>query len=209
MLLTEQLPPRDPRFIPQPSELCMLATKWDCTVPAGGLIVQEKIDGIRALWFDGQLWTREGTPILGVAHVTADLRAIERRAGEPLFLDGELQVDGTLAATTRHFRAAGRYGDAGLLHLFDALPLADWKADAYDLPLGARLQRLEHALGDERGASVRLLPSRLCGCAATVLAHAAAVWAHGGEGSVGKVAGSAYRRRRSSAWCKVKRVVGR
>ena len=102
-----------PRFARGPSELCALAVKWDGTVPAGGLIVQEKIDGLRALWIDGQLWTREGSVISGAQHIIAELQAMERAVGRPMFLDGEFQVDGALKPTLAHFSSGGRYGDAG------------------------------------------------------------------------------------------------
>jgi ATP-dependent DNA ligase len=198
-------PAPDPRFVRGPSELCCLAVKWDGTVPSGGLIVQEKIDGIRAAYFDGQLWTREGNAIGGVDHILAELHAIEWAFGRPMFLDGEFQVDGALKPTLAHFARRGRYGDAGRLNLFDALPLDQWRADACTIPLSARLSALQAVMGKRRGEHVSALPSCVCGSPDAVRAYAGQIWARGGEGAVAKAPDSLYRRRRDAAWMKAKR----
>jgi hypothetical protein len=49
--------------------------------------------------------------------------------GRRMFFDGEFQVDGALKSTPAHFGSRGPRGDAGVLHLFDMLPLDDWRAD--------------------------------------------------------------------------------
>lgn len=197
-------PAPDPRFARGPSELCCLAVKWDGTVPAGGLIVQEKVDGIRALYFDGQLWTREGSAIGGAGHIIAELREIERAFGRPMFLDGEFQVNAALKPTLAHFSSGGRDGDAGRLFLFDALPLDEWRADACTLPLSARLSALQGVMAQHAGQCVSVLPSCLCASPDAVLAFAADIWTREGEGAVAKVPGSIYRRRRYSDWAKIK-----
>lgn len=198
------LPPRDPRFVHEPSSLCQLATKWDGTVPAGGLVAQEKIDGIRALWIEGRLITREGNEIGGTDHITTELRAIEAAFGCRMFLDGEFQLGGALKATMRHFASGGRYGDGGRLYLFDALPLDQWRSNASTAPLSARLDSLSAVMAMHEGRSVSMLPSRFCSSLGAVRAHAEEIWARGGEGLVLKTPGSPYRRMRSSEWMKLK-----
>ncbi|KXU30917.1 hypothetical protein AXW74_15040 [Sphingobium sp. AM] len=169
------LPERDPRFAHGPAELCALAVKWDGTVPTGGLIVQEKLDGIRALWIDGQLVTRGGTAIGGTSHIAAALAPLERVFGRPMMLDGEFQVDGALQPTLRHFANGGRYGDAGRLFLFDAVPLDDWRADRCPMPLTARLNALDAAGAALTGDAVSVLPWRPCLTPGAVQAEAARV----------------------------------
>lgn len=199
------LPDRDPRFVHGPSELCTLAVKWDGTVPADGLIVQEKVDGIRALWIDGQLVTRGGNAIGGTSHIAAALAQLERSFGRPMFLDGEFQVDDALRPTLRHLANGGRYGDAGRLFLFDAVPLDDWRADRCPMPLSARLKALDAARDALAGDAVSVLPWRSCVTSGAVRGEAESVWARSGEGLVAKVPASFYRRRRYRAWAKVKR----
>lgn len=197
-------PIRYPQFAPEPALLCMLATNWNGDVPAGGLIAQEKLDGIRCLWIDGALVSREGVPIGGTDHIAAELTRLERISGERMMFDGEFQVDGALRPTVRHFQTGGRWGDAGYLHLFDALPLGEWRANTSELPLTARLQRLDHVVASACLEHVAVLAWRVHASAASVLSAVAEVWARGGEGLVLKQPDSLYRRSRSAAWAKVK-----
>ena len=198
-------PERDPRFVRGPAELCALAVKWDGTVPAGGLIVQEKIDGIRAVAYEGKVWTRGANSIGGTDHIVAALADLERSFGRRMFFDGEFQVDGALRPTLRHFANGGRYGDAGRLFLFDAVPLGEWRGDRSQMPLSARLKALDAAGGVLAGDTVNVLPWHHCASSGAVQAEAAAVWARNGEGLVAKMPASSYRRRRDPAWVKIKR----
>ncbi|MFC4593695.1 hypothetical protein [Sphingobium tyrosinilyticum] len=202
------LAPRDPRFVRGPSELCTLAVKWDGTVPGGGLIVQEKVDGIRALWIDGQLVTREGNAIGGTSHIAAALARLEQAFGRRMMFDGEFQVGAALQPTLRHFANGGRYGDAGHLFLFDAVPLEDWRTDRCQIPLTARLDVLDAGGAALRGDAVSVLPRRLVATPSAVQRDAEGIWAREGEGLVAKVPTSLYRRRRDMAWAKVKHCVG-
>ena len=61
--------------------LCHLAQDFRGTLPDGGLMCERKHDGWRGLYFAGidrvkRLWTRNGMPIKGVAHI---LHRIRRR----------------------------------------------------------------------------------------------------------------------------------
>lgn len=196
-------------FAPTPAELCTLATKWDGTVPDGGLIVQEKIDGWRACWVDGQLLTRGGAPIDGVEHIATELRDLERACGTRMFFDGEFQVGGTLAATKAYAERGWRAGEAlGELYLFDALPREEWRRDECATPLSTRLAVLAAAMSRTsiRLHHVSMLPWSLRGTAEAVRADAKRVWQRGGEGLVVKPPASLYRRMRSREWGKVKRA---
>ncbi len=189
-LVNEPVRSRDPRFIREPANLCMLVTHWKGAIPAGGLICQEKIDGIRALWIDGRLVTREGNEIGGADHIAAELRAIETAFGRPMFLDGEFQVDGTLKATMRHFLQCGRYGPAGRLFLFDALPMTEWRSDTSGEALWARLDALTKVMAPISTEHVSVLTFHHCATAAEVTALAESVWARNGEGLVAKAPAS-------------------
>lgn len=206
------------------THLCHLATDWRGEVPRGGAMVEEKIDGWRALWFPGlddgwRLWTRQGHPIGGIEHIAHRLMLMMEAAGELLMFDGELQVDGSLAATKEWCeRGWKRGGTAGVLHLFDCVPLADWRAGACPIPLyerKARLTALLDATADEwdwragsHGAdeadAVRIVADEWCFDDADVIRTARRIWAAGGEGVMVKDAEASYQRKRSAAWQKVK-----
>ena len=210
------------------TQLCQLLGDWRGAVPAEGTWLERKFDGWRALRFagiDGQvrLWTRNGLPIEGAAHVMWRLEEMEREAGEPWMFDGEFVVDGSLAATKAWAEKGWKAGgEAGVFHLFDGMPLREWKAGGGDTPLYMRKARLralfDASAGDgwtwrpgSRGrdefgpAAVQLVEEHWASDAADVLDHAQRVWAADGEGVVVKDAEAPYRRSRNNTWQKVKR----
>lgn len=209
--------------------LCHLATDWRGDVPPGGYLVEEKIDGWRALYFRGydgrpRLWTRNGQRIEGVDHILYRLGQLERGAGQPLFIDGEFQVGGSLEATKRWCERGWKLGGtAGLFHAFDIAPMVEWAKGGWDKPLHERKAWLEklmrHAEADpslswdwapgshgawEDKSAVVLMPDSWVSDAGDVLDEAQRVWARGGEGLMLKNAEAPYRRLRSDAWQKVK-----
>jgi ATP-dependent DNA ligase len=207
--------------------LVQLLTDWKGPLPPGGAICEPKIDGFRAARFPGidgknRLWTRNGFEIHGAAHILHQLARMEREAGEPLFLDGEFQVGGTLAAT-KHWCESGWKlgGEAGTLHLFDAMPLSQWRAGGTPIPLyqrkawlkelvaacaGEEWEWREGSCGRDEGATpVVLIEDEWVGSAQDVLAAACRIWAAGGEGVVIKDADAPYERKRSQTWQKIKR----
>lgn len=208
-----------------PTQLCQLAGDFRGEVPAGGMLWQEKKDGWRALYLrDWQgkpgLFTRNGHRIEGAPHILWHCQAIEAAAGQPLFLDGEFQVDGTLAATKAWCERGWKTGgEAGHLHLFDGFPLSDWKAGGCDMLQVERLNRLKGWIDaatadqwewrpgshgrDEGAIPVTLLADGWVFDAQDVLTEARRVWAAGGEGIVCKDAEAPYRRNRNAAWLKV------
>lgn len=211
------------------NSLCQLASDWRGTLPSEGTWAELKHDGFRCLWFRGidgkaRLWTRQGMPIEGCDHIAYHLSLLERVAGQPLFIDGELVVDGTLAATKHWVETGWRQGgEKGLLHAFDVLPFADWQRGGGDMPLHARKAMLVELAGsvehdpalswewrpgsrgrDEGGNPVLLVEDQWLGSRADVVDEVRRVWAAGGEGLVLKDSMAPYQRSRNGAWVKVK-----
>lgn len=208
------------------NQLCQLAQDWRGTLPPGGAMCEQKFDGFRAARFAGidgkvRLWTRGGIPIEGVGHILYHLDRMERAAGEPLFIDGEFQVAGTLDATKRWCESGWKFGgEAGIYHVFDAMPFSAWRAGGDPTPLyqrKARLKALVEACAepewdwrpgskgrDEGDIPVSLVEDEWVFDAADVIEAARRVWAVGGEGLMLKDAEAPYQRKRSGAWMKVK-----
>lgn len=214
----------------RPTELCMLAGRWGGTMPdEAGALLERKHDGFRSLFFrglDGQpgLWTRNGMPLRGVNHILARLLEVEAAIGAPQMIDGELVVDGTLAATKAHCETGWRLGNAGVFHAFDAVPQSDWQLGRCDTPLFERKTALARAIEatapnssawewseGSRGAGHGIDPVEFVTDvwlfdAADVEAEARRVWALGHEGVMVKQADAPYVRARSNAWLKLKRA---
>ena len=213
----------------RPSSLCQLAGRWSGAMPEGGMMSEVKVDGWRCLFFPGidgntGLWTRNGMPLRGAGHIHERLMQIEAALGGPHMIDGEIQVDGTLAATKTHCEAGWRLGDAGVFHAFDAVPLADWQAGRCDTSLYERKAALQRAIeatapcadawewaAGSRGAGHGVDPvlyhhDAWLFDAADVHAEAQRVWGTGGEGLMLKDPMAPYVRARSDSWLKVKRA---
>jgi ATP-dependent DNA ligase len=186
-------------------QLCQLVTDWNGKVPHGGAIVEPKIDGIRALWIDGELVTREGAPILGTDHIAAKLREMEHKACVPLFVDSEFQVDNSFRETVSHFKAAGGRGDRGTLFVFDCLPMRVWRGEDPCEALHARRRKLDAMLPRFAGPELQLVPWAYMETAAEIEAKAAELIAAGGEGIVVKRAGATYRRVQDASWQRIRR----
>lgn len=209
-----------------PTSLVQLAQDWRGTLPAGGVMAEPKIDGWRGARFAGitgktRLWTRQGHPIEGTAHILWRLDAIERAAGTRLMFDGEFQIDGSLAATKAWCERGWKLGgEAGTLFLFDAVPLDLWRKGFDPTPLHQRKARLRAwiqdaerdewewrpgSFGRDEGATpVVLLEDEWLFSAADVIHAAHRVWAAGGEGLMLKDPDAPYQRNRNTAWLKVK-----
>lgn len=190
-------------------ELCQLVGDWSGRVPGGNLIVEPKIDGIRGLWIDGELVTREGTPIAGADHIEARLRWLEREACVPMFFDGEFSVGGTFAATLAHFQAKGGNGIAGTLELFDAMPMTVWRGQDPCEPLEARKVKLDRMLAGKADGAVRPMPWAYLAAPDLdeVESRAREFIEAGQEGIVVKQAGAVYQRRRGTLWQRIKKAL--
>lgn len=187
--------------------LCQLVSDFNGKIPVGGAIIEPKIDGIRMLWIDGQLVTRDGVPILGAEHIATVLRHLEHKAVRTQFFDGEWQVAGSFEATLRHFQSKGAVGDAGIFHIFDHLDMEGWRLGGVEYALSGRrrqLERMVEPLGPK--AAVRLIPWGWTDNAEDAQRAAAEVIAAGGEGVIVKHANSTYQKRRSSNWMRIKKA---
>jgi ATP-dependent DNA ligase len=211
------------------AELVQLASVWDFrTIPSGGMMAETKIDGWRAAYLrnwrgEAGLYTRNGHEIHGVGHILHKLAMLERAAGEPMFFDGEFQVRVCLSAT-KHWCERGWKGggEAGTFHLFDAMPLSQWKRGGSDTPLYRRKASLVEIMAaadampeawewregprgrEPEEPAVVLLKDEWVANAFDALALARRAWAAKLEGLVLKYAESPYQRKRAPWWMKVK-----
>lgn len=130
------------------THLCQAASDWRGRMPPYGMMLEEKIDGVRALVFQGidgitRMFTRKGYVVEGTGHILYFLSHMERLAGEPMVWDGEFQVDSSREATRHWVDQGWRLGrEAGHYHLFDCLPWSDWKRGGDPTPLFRRKARL-------------------------------------------------------------------
>lgn len=212
------------------TDLCQLAGDWRGDHPPAGAMLEQKVDGFRAVYLRGveglpRLFTRGGCTIEGTGHIRHRIALMEKAAGERLVLDGEFQVGGTLKATKAWCERDWKQGgEAGTLFAFDLLTQAEWAAGGSDRPLQerkARLVELWHAAeamvqdewdwregsfgADAEIQPVRVLPHVHVFTRDEVIDLAQGVWSTGGEGCVLKDMAAGYERKRNSNWLKVGR----
>lgn len=212
------------------SQLCQLAIDFRGDVMPGGMMAEEKIDGFRAMFFRGRdgvqrLWSRNGHPIEGTEHIQHHLALMERVAGCPIFIDGEFQVDGTLAATKAWFERGHKFGgEAGVMHIFDVLTFVEWKSGRSEMPLYERkswLEKLHRTVIEDPALSWDWRPGsrgRDEGATPVIFARdewifdtrdamdmARRIWARNGEGIMAKDPTAPYERGRNAHWLKVKK----
>lgn len=200
------------------AELCTLFNRWNGDIPDNGWLVSEKIDGFRCLWFDGEFHTRNGLPLYAVDHFKPIMRLMEKASGQRLFLDMEFQVDGSLAATKAYCEREWKGSRCrGALHLFDALPAANWFRGDSDWSLCRRLDWLPVLLDQAQATPdaweidpvfwnrVKIIQHEWMADAGDIRHEANRVWARGGEGLVLKDPIAIYERKRVNHWRKVKK----
>lgn len=208
-------------------QLCQLAGDWKGNVLPHGMMAEVKFDGFRCLRFRdiqgrNRLWTRQGMPIEGCDHIAHRLDLIEKEAGEPLFIDGELVVDGSLAATKRWVETDWRKGgEKGTFYAFDVLPYREWQKGGTNRPLYERkamLKKLIDAVGepwewrprshgrDEGAATVIYVEDEWVFTPEHALSVARGKWAQNLEGVMLKDPEAPYLRGRNGHWAKVKQA---
>jgi len=192
--------------------LCQLVTDWQARrFPASGVaLVEQKHDGIRALWIKRELVSRNGVPLDAMKHVEADLRRLESAFGLGLmFFDSEWIEPGGFDATKRAFETKGRSRSdmmpRGVLMIYDAMPMAAWLGDADCQPLEARKEALRLALAAAPSPHLRYVAHAVVKTAAEAERIGAQACVAGHEGIVIKCARSIYERQRSAAWQRIKR----
>lgn len=208
--------PTPPMQIPgarSASQLCMLCK--DANLPSGPEMeaimrahakpakrhVQLKADGIRALYIDGRIVSREGAPLDCALHCLPGLQRMEQASGlGPLFIDGEyVAEDGFAATLDEHKRKRGE----GVFWAFDVIPLEHWRQGRSHWPIEQRLETLRWMITHNCDSLfVGMLDSWLLDPQETA-AKAREIWAAGGEGVVSKKAGSTYVRERSDDWLRI------
>ncbi len=198
----------EPRLIRGASaaaELVQLLGRWTPDLHPADALVEPKIDGHRAVFLGGstqRLLSREGSAMGCAAHTLPALRDLERRFGQPMMFDAEFAVPGGLKETLRAFRR-NKPATAGVLWVFDAVPLAEWERGGTATPLSDRRAALATRFAGGLCSSVGMLHAAPMGADAT-LALARAFWRQQFEGVVVKDAAAGYTRGRSNAWLKLK-----
>lgn len=211
-------------------QLCQLANDFRGRVLPHGMMLEQKIDGVRGLVFQGidnitRMFTRKGYFVEGTEHILYFLAHMERLAGERMVWDGEFQVGGNRDAT-KHWADFGwkQGGEAGHFYLFDCLPLSSWKAGGDLTPLyerKARLQALHKAVAENddlhweyrpgsRGddswvRSVSVLPDTWVFNSEGAISEARRIWAEDGEGVMLKDVEAPYQRQRNGHFLKITR----
>ena len=212
----EPAPATPPMQIPgarSASQLAMLCT--DANLPSGPQLeqivaahakparrhVQLKADGIRAIYIDGRIVSREGAPLDCALHCQPGLqRMIEKAGHAPLVIDGEyVAQDGFAATLQEHRRKRGE----GVFWAFDVLPLEHWQKGASPWPIEQRLELLRDMIVNHNDSLfVGMLDAWFMTPEETA-AKVREIWAAGGEGVVSKTAGSTYVRERSTDWLRL------
>jgi len=214
----ERTPPAQIPYAHMAPELCMLPkdgpsiAEWadahrhisPLQIDAQRNVVQFKADGIRALYIDGRIVSREGAPLDCALHCTPGLARLEAAIGlGPLFIEGEyVAEDGFEATLAEHKKGEGQ----GVFWIFDMMPLIDWQSGRSNIVVQERLEFLvtmvnEHCDSNFVGALNYWVLTR-----EETLAKAREIWAEGGEGVVVKRWNSSYERKRSDAWLRLKQV---
>lgn len=135
------------------SRLCAHPADYAGTVPAA-YYIETKIDGWRAIGLGGkapQLLTQGGAVIEGAQPFVDVLQTLEQTLGEPYMFDGELVAGADFEETSCNIRAGNI--SCAVWHIFDAMPLAQWRRGGCDLGYDMRRRILEQAFADRTGRS--------------------------------------------------------
>jgi ATP-dependent DNA ligase len=190
-------------------DLCQLVTDYAPKFIPRTAIAEKKHDGVRSLWLGGKTITRGGMTIWCAAHLWPALAAVETAFGEPMFLDGEYVEPGGFGPTARRVSKAihngGPCAGSGIVWLWDAIPVGEWRSGRGTVPLATRKRRLQaaiEAVGDPRIRYVDHVP--VAGEAHLRRLEAKA-YGRGEEGIVIKDATGAHHPGRSRLWQRLKR----
>lgn len=129
----------------------------------------QKLNGVRATFYNGKLVARSGTPYEGIDHI---INEIEKSSMSDYVLDGELTLkDKGLLTDNEAFRMA-----TGILNsddmnktaicytVFDIIPKSDFDSDTPSVPYKARREMLNtFAEGVKPDGCLRILPVLYCG----------------------------------------------
>lgn len=188
------------------TEICQLVTDWqDRRFPAGGLaLVEQKHDGIRAIWCKGDVVTRNETPLRCASRAVPGLLGLELALGGPHLIDAEYVEPGGYDAAHRACMS-GLGSDGAVLAVFDAVPLAAWEGLAPCLPLIERKAQLFAAMARAPHPALRYVAHAEVRDPAAIRAIAQEAYRRGHEGVVVKDAAAIYHRGRADTWQRLKR----
>lgn len=202
-----EAPPRDVVQLieggPNADHLAQRPKDWrEGSITGDDWIAQIKLDGIRCLYIDGRLVTLEGQPMNCARHCLPHLKQIEQLFGAgPMFFDAEYVEEEGFEATQRAYQKGE---GQGVLWLFDAVPIEEWRNNSCPATWRQRHAQLmaNHLeapspwVGALKGFPVK------DEAAARDLFETAREYHH--EGIVLKRAGSLYRRARNDDWLRMK-----
>jgi ATP-dependent DNA ligase len=189
------------------TDLCALITDWrdDAWHPAL-MLVEQKHDGVRAVWHSGDVVTRNEVPIRAAAHILPGLLGLERQLGGPHLIDAEILHPGGFDATLAAVAMKAPPPDC-IMVVFDAVPLRAWEGQADCLPLIDRKAALFRAMQAAPSPFLRYAGHAEIRDPVQVRTIARKAWALGHEGIVAKDGRSIYPRGRTDAWRRLKRAM--
>ena len=175
----------------------MLASQFKDTLWRDGLMGSVKLDGLRCVVRQGQLFSRTGRPIKGMTHIE------EQLYGDDNF-DGEIMVPGETFQSASGLIRSGKDVPQAKLFLFDCL-------EQFDLPFALRYNALIRA-ATARGWSLSLAkPGTITALRHRTFASLDEMYdiynkalVGGYEGLVLKTPNHEYQMKRSKDWMKVK-----
>jgi hypothetical protein len=183
-------------------EPCMLLEHWTEAAHPDSAVAQVKVNGLRSLFVDRTMLSREALPLDCALHCLPGLVELERSYGRKMVFDGEYAEPGGFEATlAAHKRGIGE----GTVFLFDAVPYEQWAANRFTEQLHERVRRLNTYVQELGNQFIYGLAAVPVASADIVPELAQSAWANGQEGIVIKNARSLYQRGRSRDWLKVKR----
>ncbi len=169
----------------------MLASKWSGTI-TGSVYMSLKLDGLRGVYRDGYMYSRNGHKIHGVTHITDYLKA--RGISH---LDGELTIPG------KHFQDV-----SGALRSHDSCPDAIYNVfdtGTEDVPFNLRYEQLQHR---DLGECCKVVKHVLTNDINKILTTFDKAIDAGYEGLVLKDPEHFYKKgTRSKSWMKIKNVL--
>ncbi|MET0374011.1 MAG: hypothetical protein ABW128_07105 [Rhizorhabdus sp.] len=185
-------------------EPCMHPARWsEARHPRGRTYAQLKADGIRALFLRTRVLSRQSLPLDCALHCLTGLVQLEERYGQPMVFDGEyVEPEGFNATLAAHKRGEGM----GTIHLFDAVPYAEWRANRFTERLEDRVPRLVDHVAAMGHTFIEPLPLIPVESAEHAQQLAAGFWSQAQEGIVVKRGASLYQRGESNDWLKLKRT---
>lgn len=186
--------------MPAAPEPVLLPGVWSADKHPRGAHGQLKVDGVRAVFVDTSILSREALPLDCALHCLPALHDLEQLYGEPMVFDAEYQEPEGFQATLAAMR---RGTGCGTAWVFDAVPYAQWKINRFSQPIEERVGRLVELAARIESPFVSVLPLFDVATAEDAQSIAETIWARGGEGIVVKARRSPYVRGKSSLWLKL------